>query len=114
LFFATLDVDVLLLTMPDLQTFHIKRSPHPVHYCYVHHSIVSTHMVYRPEAFDHFDSILCVGPHHIEEIRTREALFSLNAKTLVESGYGRLDKILDQSRPGPLPRNDGATITGQI
>src|SRR5690606_5735917 len=45
---------------------------------------------------------------------TREALFSLNAKTLVESGYGRLDKILDQSRPGPLPRNDGATITGQI
>src|SRR5690606_31472957 len=36
LFFATLEVDVLLLTMPDLQTFHIKRSPHPVHYCYVH------------------------------------------------------------------------------
>ncbi len=93
-FFATLDVDVLLMTMPDLQTFHIKRSPHHVHYAYVHHSIVSTHMVYRPAAFDYFDSILCVGPHHVQEIRKREKLHNLPAKTLVEHGYGRLDAML--------------------
>lgn len=94
LFFATLDADILLMTMPDLQTFHIKRSPHNVHYAYLHHSIVSTHMVYRPAAFDYFDSILCVGPHHVEEVRKREKLHNLPAKTLVEHGYGRLDTML--------------------
>lgn len=96
LFFATLDVDVLLMTMPDLQTFHIKRSPHRVHYAYLQHSIVSTHMVYRPAAFDHFDSVFCVGPHHVQEIRKREEQQQLPAKILLEHGYGRLDGMLNK------------------
>src|SRR5690606_15080577 len=108
IFFATLDVDVLVMTMPDLQTLHIKRSPHRVHYCYLNHSMVSTHMVYRPGAFDHFDSFLCVGPHHIEEIRAREAALSLKPKTLVQHGYGRLDQIIFKSTPGPLPKDDSS------
>lgn len=106
LFFSTLDVDVLLMTMPDLQSFHIKRSPFSVHYAYLHHSIVSSHMIYRAEAFDHFDSILCVGPHHVAETRAREQAFGLPAKTLVEHGYGRLDGILAQGNTGPLPQRD--------
>jgi YidC/Oxa1 family membrane protein insertase len=80
--------------MPDLGTFHIKRSRHQVHYIYVHHSIVSTHMIYRQGAFDNFDSILCVGPHHKEEIRATEDLYSLKPKILVKVGYGNLDSIL--------------------
>jgi YidC/Oxa1 family membrane protein insertase len=80
--------------MPDLQTFHIKRSRHPVHYVYVHHALVSTHMSYRPAAFDHFDTVLCVGPHHIEEIRAREAMYGLDPKVLVKHGYGRLDTLI--------------------
>ncbi len=111
-FFATLDADVLVMTMPDLQTMHIKRSPHPVHYAYLNHSMVSTHMVYRPAAFDHFDSMLCVGPHHVEEIRKREALRSLPAKQLFEHGYGRLDTILAHSHTGPLVRD--AAQPGQV
>lgn len=111
-FFATLDADVLVMTMPDLQTMHIKRSPHPVHYCYLNHSMVSTHMVYRPAAFDHFDSMLCVGPHHVEEIRKREAQHGLRPKTLFEHGYGRLDTILENSHAGPLDRAPGEP--GQI
>ncbi len=104
LFFAGLDADVVLMTMPDLQTYHIKRSPHGVHYVYLHHSLVSTHMVYRPAAFDHFDSMLCAGPHHVAETRVREKLQGLPAKTLVEHGYGRLDAILARGRAGPPAR----------
>ena len=107
LFFATLDVDVLLMTMPDLQSFHIKRSPFSVHYAYLHHSIVSTHMVYRAAAFDHFDSVLCVGPHHVEEIRAREAAYGLPAKVLVEHGYGRLDTIMENNGRGLSVRKGG-------
>ncbi len=94
LFFAGLQARVLLMTMPDLHSYHIKRSPHDVHYVYLHHSMVSTHMIYRAAAFDHFDAVLCVGPHHVQEIRAREKAKGLPAKTLVEAGYGRLDSIL--------------------
>ena len=93
-FFHTLKADVMVMTMPDLQSFHIKRSRYPVHYVYVHHALVSTHMSYRAAAFDHFDTVLCVGPHHIVEIRAREALYGLDPKVLVEHGYGRLDSLI--------------------
>ena len=93
-FFSMLDVDVLAMTMPDLETFHIKRSLNGVHYVYIQHSIVSTHMVYREAAFDNFDTVFCSGSHHIEEIRQREAMLELPKKHLVEAGYCRLDSIM--------------------
>ena len=82
-----------VMTMPDLNQFHIRRSIHPVHYVYVFHALVSTHMIYREGAFDHYDTIFCVGPHHIEEIRARERQKGLPAKKLVEAGYWRLERI---------------------
>ena len=105
--FMALDARVMVMTMPDLETFHIKRSKTAdVHYLYVFHSIVSTHMIYRTAAFDHFDSLLCVGPHHVEEIRAREKLENLPAKSLLEHGYARLDAIV-ADRPEPGPREPG-------
>ncbi len=101
--FINLSVPVCVMTMPDLETFHLKRSRSVgTHYVYVFHSMVSTHMIYRPEAFDHYDSLLCVGPHHLAEVREREAVMELPHKKLVEHGYGRLDTILRDS-----PSNDG-------
>ncbi len=94
LFFSGLQAHLLLMTMPDLNTFHIKRSARTNHYAYLHHSLVSSHMAYRDGAFDHFDTILCAGPHHEAEIRGVEALHQRPAKQLVPHGYGRLDAIL--------------------
>jgi hypothetical protein len=105
-FFSTLQADAVVMTTPDLENMHIKRSNNVGQYVYVHHSIVSTHMSYRPGAFDHFDSILCVGPHHIEEIRRTEQLFDLEPKHLVEVGYSRLDQILIDARQVTPRRGD--------
>lgn len=102
LFFLTLQAGVMVMTMPDLQTYQIKRSRSSVHYVYIYHSMISTHMSYRPGAFDNFDAILCVGPHHKEEIRATEALHRLPPKILVEHGYGRLEAILN-SNAGDVP-----------
>ncbi|HEY6608114.1 MAG TPA: CDP-glycerol--glycerophosphate glycerophosphotransferase [Candidatus Limnocylindria bacterium] len=93
-FFRLLDAGVMLMTLPDLETYHLKRSVHPVHYVYVFHSMVSTHMIYRKGAFDAFDTILCVGPHHEAEIRRTEEVYGLKAKELVPHGYARLDAIM--------------------
>jgi len=98
--FLSLRAEVMVMTMPDLGTFHIKRSKNPVHYVYVFHSLVSTHMIYRQAAFDHFDTIFCVGPHHVDEIRATESLYGLHPKNLVEAGYGLLDSIINSGPAG--------------
>lgn len=102
-FFVGLEAEVMVMTMPDLETYHIKRSKMSVYYVYLYHSMVSTHMVYRSEAFNHFDAILCVGPHHTKEIRANENLYGLSPKKLVEHGYGRLDALLS-SRSVAAPK----------
>ncbi len=84
---------VFVMTLTDLHQFHLKRSINLVHYVYVFHSPVSTHMIYLHGAFDYYDSILCVGPHHIEEIRKHEELHELPRKELVEAGYYPLERI---------------------
>lgn len=101
-FFSSLDADVMVMTMPDLGNYHVKRSIGCNQYVYVFHSLVSSHMSYRRGAFDRFDAILCVGPHHKEEIRATEELYGLKPKILIETGYGQLDSILrsESSLPG--------------
>jgi YidC/Oxa1 family membrane protein insertase len=59
---------------------------------------MSTHMGFRPGALDHFDTILCAGPHHAEEIRRTEALYGLRPKCLLAAGYYRLEKIFNDHR----------------
>jgi len=98
-----LSARLLATTMPDIETFHIKRSPNVRHYAYLHHSMVSTHMVYRKGAFDHFDSIFCVGPHHDQEIREWETLKSLPAKQLIEHGHPPLDSLIAAAKANPAP-----------
>ena len=107
--FLGVEAKVMIMTMPDLDTFYIKRSKEAkVHYVYLFHSIVSTHMIYRRRAFDHYDTVFCVGPHHVNEIRSAERVFALPPKNLVDHGYNRLETIIDE-RPheGPAVVNDG-------
>jgi YidC/Oxa1 family membrane protein insertase len=93
-FFQTLSARVILMTMPDLDTFHIKRSVNPVHYVYTQHSLSSLHMVYREGAHDAFDTIFSAGPHHSREIRALEFQRGLTKRNIVESGYPLLDDLI--------------------
>ena len=55
-------------------------------------------------AFNHFDTIFCVGPHQIQEFRATEKLYNVKQKNLIECGYGLLDKLL-KSKPPYTPQN---------
>lgn len=109
--FMNLRAGVAVLTMPDLESFHKKRSRvAPVHYAYVFHSMVSTHMIYRPGAFDHYDTLFAVGPHHLAELRAAEAAAGLEPRRIVEHGYGRLDTLLAAApEPSKLAPPQGNT-----
>lgn len=91
-----LAADTLLFTMPDLNNFHIKRSTKSVEHIYIFHAVMSSHMIYRKGAFDHYDTIFCIGPHHHAEIRETEQHYGLKQKKLVEVGYPLLEKINDE------------------
>tara|TARA_B100000029_G_scaffold63456_1_gene56837 strand:- start:262 stop:1416 length:1155 start_codon:yes stop_codon:yes gene_type:complete len=96
-FFLTLKAKILIMDMPDLQTFHIKRSKvHPVHYIYVFHSMFSVHSYLRKKALDNYDTIFCVGQHHIDEILESEKRYNLKPKKLIKYGFGRLDTLLKE------------------
>ena len=97
--FENMQADILIMTMPDLNNYQVKRSKHPVHYIYVQHSLLSLHMAYRPGAFDWFDTIFCSGPHQIDEIRCLEQKYNLPQKKILEHGYARLDSIIKNKQP---------------
>ena len=98
-FFLTLKAKILIMDMPDLQTFHIKRSKvYPVHYVYIFHSMFSTHSYLRKGALDNYDTIFCVGDHHEKEIRATEERYGLKEKNLIKYGFGRLDTLLQEKQ----------------
>ena len=105
-FFLRLKAKMLIMTMPDLGSYHIKRSKvFPVHYVYVFHTIASTHMEFQKSAFDQFDSMFCVGPHQILELRATEQLYNLKQKNLVECGSGLIDKLIRSRSSLPQQQN---------
>jgi CDP-glycerol glycerophosphotransferase (TagB/SpsB family) len=96
-FFLNLTAKILIMDMPDLDIFHIKRSKaYPVHYIYIFHSMFSIHSYLREHAIDNYDTIFCVGKHHENEIRETERFYKLKEKKLVPYGYGRLDTLLKE------------------
>ena len=96
-FFIELKAKILIMDMPDLNSFHIKRSKvFPVHYIYIFHSMFSIHSYLRKGAIDSYDTIFCVGKHHVNEILETEKIYNLKPKKLVEYGFGRLDTLLNE------------------
>jgi len=93
IFFQLAKAKAFVMTLTDLDSYYLKRSKNVVHYFYAFHALVSSHGAYRAHAFDGYDTVFCVGPHHVSEIREQEKVYKLRAKNLVEAGYCRLDKI---------------------
>jgi len=98
-FFLTLHfnmqkADVVVLTMMDLDNLQLKKSINSVHYIYLFHSLGSTHMVDHANSYDAYDSLFCVGPHHVAELGKREAMQGMEARNLFEYGHPRLEKLL--------------------
>jgi YidC/Oxa1 family membrane protein insertase len=58
-------------------------------------------MADHADSFDHYDSILCAGPHQRAEIRKRESIHGFEPKQLIEHGYERLEQLVDQRREPP-------------
>lgn len=91
-----MDADMVVMTMPDLENFHIKRSyiRKDVEYVYMFHGIGSVNLLLRKLALAHYDTIFCVGEHQVEELREEEKVYHLSTRNLVPYGYGLLDHVM--------------------
>ena len=105
-----MDADVVVMTMPDLETYQIKRSyvRKDVEYVNIPHGADSVNMMYRTGSLDHFDSILVCGKHQKEEIEKTEIAYGLPKKILVECGYPLLDDMRRDYAAGLKQSKDSA------
>lgn len=90
-----MDADIVVMTVPDLENYHLKRSylRKDIEYIYMFHYPLSTHMVLQTGALDHYDTIFCVGDFQFDEIRAAERVYSLPEKKLISAGYGQLEQL---------------------
>lgn len=90
-----MEADVVVMTMPDLENYHIKRSyiSKDIEYIYIPHGMDSLNLTMRTGSMDHYDTVFCVGKHQKEEIEKTEAAYGLPKKTLVDWGYSLLDEM---------------------
>ena len=95
--FMKMDADVVAMTLEDLDTFYLKRSyvRQDIEYVFFFHHMLSTHLTPLADSYDHYDTLLCVGPHQIAEVRRREQLAGLPPKRLIECGYDLLDREIE-------------------
>ena len=91
-----MDADIVVMTTPDLETYHIKRSyvRKDIEYIFVMHDMGSFNLTNRNGAVDHFDTIFCTGKHQKEEVEKIEIAKNLPKKTTVEAGYDLLDDMI--------------------
>ncbi len=90
-----MDADVVVMTMPDLDNYQIKRSyvRKDIRYIYIPHAMDSLNLTMRKGSMDHFDAVLVTGKNQKEENEKTETVYGLKPKELVECGYPLLDEM---------------------
>lgn len=91
-----LESDIMVMTTPDLQTYHFKKSlvDESIEYIYMDHAMGDVNLTYRKHALDHFDTIFVPNELAEREIRAQEKLYGLPEKTLVRTGYALIDNMI--------------------
>ncbi len=106
-----LDADVIVMTMPDLETYHIKRSylRKDIHYVYYPHGQGSTNLTLRPHATDHYDTVFTTGKHQKDEEMVFNKKYNLKRK-IFEFGYPILDDMIKKYESNKKKSNKKKTI----
>ena len=107
-----LEADVVVMTMPDLEHFHIKRSylRQDMKYIYVQHNIGSNNLTMRKMCMEYFDIVFCADKLQKEEELAIEEKYGLRKKVLAEVGYPLLDDMRAAYRAGTHEKHERKQI----
>lgn len=103
--FMKMDASLVVLTTEDLDNYYLKRSyvSKDTEYIFMFHHMTSTHLPAHKQAYDHYDTLLCVGPHQIAEVRKAEEMYNPTPRTknLIPCGYELLDRNIERYKALP-------------
>ncbi len=93
-----LEADIMVMTTPDLQTYHFKKSivDDDIEYIYMDHAMGDVNMSYRKHALDHFNTIFVPNELTENEIRAQERLYDIPPKNIIRTGYALIDNMIEQ------------------
>lgn len=91
-----MDADVVVMTMPDINNYHIKRSyiRKDIEYIYLPHGIDSLNLTMRKGSMDNYDSVFVTGKHQREECEKTNEIYNLHNRKIVNWGYSLLDDMI--------------------
>ena len=91
-----MDADVVVMTMPDIDNYHIKRSyvNKDTVYVFIPHCIDSQNMTMRKGSMDNYDVVFCCGEHQRAEVEANNKIVKTKNKKIVSWGYSLLDDMI--------------------
>ena len=91
-----LDTDVMVMTMPDLETYHIKRSyiRKDINYIFIPHGMGSSNLTMRYKSTFNYDTVFTIGKHQQSEEEAINKKYDLK-RDIVKVGYPLLDDMID-------------------
>ena len=92
-----MDADVVVMTMPDLENYHIKRSyvRKDIEYIYIPHGIGSHNMLMREHSLDHYDTLFAASTWQRKEEEETEEVYNLKEKKIIDVGLPLLDDMIE-------------------
>ncbi len=107
-----MEADIVCMTMPDLQKYHIKRSmvKSDIEYIYMDHGVGSLNLMLRKHALDHFDTVFVANDLVYQEMRKQEEKYGLKERTLVKWGSGVIDNMIASYQKEEKSENEKKTI----
>ncbi len=93
-----MDSDVVLMTMPDLENYHIKRSylRKNINYIYIPHGMDSINLTMREKSINYFDTVFMTGKHQTEEQEKTNEIYGITNRRIVNAGYTLLDDMIEE------------------
>ena len=92
-----MDADVVVMTMPDLNNYHIKRSyvRKDIEYIYIPHGMDSLNLTMRTSSMNNFDTVFVTGKHQKDEAIKTNEIYNIKNRKIVEWGYSLLDDMIN-------------------
>ena len=91
-----MDADVVVMTMPDIDNYHIKRSyvRKDIEYIYIPHGMDSINLTMRNKSINNYNTIFTTGKYQKEEQEKTNQVYDLKDRKLVDWGYALLDDMI--------------------
>ena len=106
-----MDADVVVMTMPDIDNFHIKRSyvRKDIEYIFIPHSMDSLNMTMRKGSMDHYDTVFSTGKNQTEEIEELNKVYDIKDRKIFKWGYTLLDDMIENYEKNKS-KNENTTV----